>query len=144
MRTLLIAADLACPPNEIYAFRTFTFIANRYCSKDIIPSLRSSSASGGKVSFFLYLSQRFFKVLSMAEFSNNGSMVAFLQLFSIQKQDFHSVKVQREEGLSFQASAFFVFHSVCFFHGCILSVWYDQARTLCTVLFLNSMTFVSW
>lgn len=31
MTDLLISADLACPPNEVYAFRTFTFIANQYC-----------------------------------------------------------------------------------------------------------------
>lgn len=30
-RTLLISADLACPPSETYVFRSFTLFANCFC-----------------------------------------------------------------------------------------------------------------
>jgi len=41
VKTLLIDADLACPPNEIYAFRTFTFVANKYCEFEVLAEINN-------------------------------------------------------------------------------------------------------
>lgn len=39
MQILLINADLACPPNEIYAFRTFTLVANKFCHYEVLAEI---------------------------------------------------------------------------------------------------------
>jgi len=33
---LIVSGDLACPPSEIYVFRSFTFFARRMCDYDVL------------------------------------------------------------------------------------------------------------
>lgn len=35
-KNLLMSGDLACPPSEVYVFRTFTFFARRMCAYDVL------------------------------------------------------------------------------------------------------------
>lgn len=39
MSVLVVSADLACPPSEVYAFRSFTFFAHKYCHYEILATV---------------------------------------------------------------------------------------------------------